>query len=230
MVAVPATIPETTPVLPTVAIAGTALDQVPPVVAEIRVVVAPAHNEDVPVIEATVGNPFTVITLVAEALPQLLVTVYDIVAEPTDKPVTTPDVLTEATAKLSLLQVPPIVALVSVMVAVAQTVEEPLIAATVIAGLTAIVLVATDVPHAVEIEYEIVATPVATPETTPVTEPTVATALLLLVHTPPLVALVSVVVAPLHKVAAPVIELTVGAGFTVMLCITVVTPHEVVSV
>jgi hypothetical protein len=47
--------------------------------------------------------------------------------------------------------------------------------------------------------------PVATPVTTPVPEPTVATAVLLLVHLPPLMVLLSVPVAPAHTDDGPVI-------------------------
>jgi len=43
----------------------------PPVVALLKVLVLPPQPVVVPVIAATVGNAFTVITLVAEAEPQL---------------------------------------------------------------------------------------------------------------------------------------------------------------
>ena len=58
-----------------------------------------------------------------------------------------------------------------------------------------------------------VAVPVATPVTIPVVAPTVAVAVLLLLQPPPVVASLSVVVAPMHTTAVPVI--TPGNGFTV---------------
>ena len=57
-----------------------------------------------------------------------------------------------------------------------------------------------------------VAPPVATPLTTPVAL-TVAMAVLLLLHAPPAVASLSVVVPPTHNVVVPVI--TAGSGVTV---------------
>jgi hypothetical protein len=50
----------------------------------------------------------------------------------------------------------------------------------------------------------IVTVPEATPVTTPVVEPTVAIAVLLLLHVPPDVALLSVVILPGHTLAVPV--------------------------
>ena len=58
------------------------------------------------------------------------------VAVPTATPVTTPDVFTDATDVLLLLQVPPVVPSVSVVVAPLQTVAVPLIAPAEADGLT----------------------------------------------------------------------------------------------
>lgn len=55
--------------------------------------------------------------------------------------------------------------------------------------------------------------PAATPVTIPVPDPIVATDVLLLVHTPPLDALLKVVVVPGHAVSTPVIA--AGNGSTV---------------
>ena len=55
--------------------------------------------------------------------------------------------------------------------------------------------------------------PAVTPYTEPVVEPTVPTAVLLLLHVPPAVPSVNVVVKPTHTVIVPVI--TPGNGFTV---------------
>jgi hypothetical protein len=66
---------------------------------------------------------------------------------------------------------------------------------------------------------------VALPADTPVTTPplvTVATAVLLLVQLPPVVASARVVVEPVHTVDAPVMVATPGVAFTVIGWVTVV--------
>ena len=55
--------------------------------------------------------------------------------------------------------------------------------------------------------------PAAIPLTTPVPEPTVASDVLLLLHVPPVVASLKVVVEPIHTLATPVID--AGFGLTV---------------
>ena len=60
----------------------------------------------------------------------------------------------------------------------------------------------------------IVAVPAATPVTAPVIEFTVAVEGALLVHTPPDVVLVKVVVDPIHALAVPLIAASVGNAFT----------------
>ena len=60
MVVIPVVTPVTMPVLPTVAMAGLALLQVPPGVALLNVVVAPMHSLVMPVIAATDGEATTV--------------------------------------------------------------------------------------------------------------------------------------------------------------------------
>ena len=70
---------------------------------------------------------------------------------------------------------------------------------------------------------------VEVPALTPVTAPpddTVATAGVLLVHTPPAVASASVATAPGQTVAVPVMALTTGAGLTVTLYVESDAPHE----
>lgn len=63
-----------------------------------------------------------------------------------------------------------------------------------------------------------VAVPVATAVTNPVVTPIVATAVLSLVHVPPVVLLLSVVVAPVHIAVVPVIG--PGAAVTVIVAVT----------
>ena len=75
MVAVPAATPVTIPVDPTVATDVVPEVHAPPLVPSLNAVVAPAHNVAVPEIVPAPGTVFTVTTVVALALPQLLVTV-----------------------------------------------------------------------------------------------------------------------------------------------------------
>jgi hypothetical protein len=64
MVAEPGATPVTTPPTSTVAISKSELDQVPPAVVFVNIVVAPTQTIGVPKIVATVGKGFTVITIV----------------------------------------------------------------------------------------------------------------------------------------------------------------------
>ena len=66
----PAATPVTTPAF-TVAVAVLAVDQTPPVVAFVKVVVAPAHTDVVPKIAATTGA-LLIVTVVVTALVQPL--------------------------------------------------------------------------------------------------------------------------------------------------------------
>lgn len=70
-----------------------------------------------------------------------------------------------------------------------------------------------------------VAVPAPVPVTIPDIKPAVATAVLLLVHDPPVIVFVNVVVAPAHMFLVPLIA--VGPGLTVT---TVVILHPVASV
>jgi hypothetical protein len=88
--------------------------------------------------------------------------------------------------------------------------------------LTVIALV-TKQPVAL-IVYVIVATPVATPFTTPPAL-TLATAILLLLHVPPGVALLHVVLSPIHIDAEPPV-IGPGVTFTVTTLIAVQEPTE----
>ena len=75
------------------------------------------------------GTAFTV-TVADAVTPQLFV--YKIDTVPADIPVTKPDAFTEATALLLLLQVPPVVAEASVVVAPAQIDVFPVIGNTMV--------------------------------------------------------------------------------------------------
>ena len=75
MVVVPAAMPVIMPDIPIVAIAGVTELQTPPAAASLKVVVAPGHTVNMPVIVPAFGEELTVTIFVAAAVPQLLVTV-----------------------------------------------------------------------------------------------------------------------------------------------------------
>lgn len=103
MMAVPPATPDTMPVDPTVAVPVVLLLHIPPVVASVRFVVAPAQTEAVPPI--TAGKRLTVNGLVAKHPPA---TVYVIIAVELVMPVAVPDEDPMLiTAGLELVQVPP---------------------------------------------------------------------------------------------------------------------------
>jgi hypothetical protein len=79
----------------------------------------------------------------------------------------------------------------------------PVIAATTGAVLTVIILVARTVAQLLVTAYVIVDVPAVTPLTMPVSEPTVATAVLLLLHVPPLAVSLSVTGVPVHTDVEP---------------------------
>jgi hypothetical protein len=117
----------------------------------VYVVDAPAQTVVAPLIVPATGSGLTVISADAIEVPQLLVTVYFIVAVPDALPVTTPVFeITVATAVLLLLQVPTLVLLlVNVVVASAQTVDAPLTIPAFGSGFTVMSFDDTDVPQTV---------------------------------------------------------------------------------
>ena len=135
---------------------------------------------------------------------------------PDATPVTTPVLeFTVAVAVLLELHTPPDVVLASVVVLPTHTDVVPVIAATTGNALIVTVAVTELVqPFAFVYVYVIVLVPADTPVTTPVIEFTVATAALLLVHTPPAVVLVNAVVEPIHAFGVPPIAANTGKPFT----------------
>jgi hypothetical protein len=135
-----------------------------------------------------------------------------------------PEPDTVATAPFELLQPPPNGVLVSVIVLPAHTVVGPLIAPAAVLTVTTAVVIQPPVDV-----YVIVAVPGAgvedTPITTPVVDPTDAIAALLLLHVPPGVAELSVVVLPWHIVSTPVIF--AGIGNTVKVIVAIQPPGVV---
>lgn len=196
IVAVPAVMPETTPVPDiTDATPGLPDDHAPEGVASARVVVLPMQTERIPVIAAGTALTVTVAVVVQPAL-----VVYVMIEVPAPMPVTIPDEApTVATAVVPLTHVPPGDALLSVVVDPAQTDSVPVIAGG--AGLTVTTVVRT---HPGVLVYEIVAVPAATPVSMPVVSPMVAMPGAAEAHVPPVVGSESVLVPPTQTTVVPV--------------------------
>ena len=119
--------PRTTPPVETEPTAGFVLLHVPPELpVDDRAVVAPTQTLAVPVTDPAEAIALTVITEVAAAVPQLFVTVYEIVVVPAATPVNRPPVPTVAAEVFVLLHTPLLTASERVIEAVPQTVEAPL--------------------------------------------------------------------------------------------------------
>ena len=128
------------------------------------------------------------------------------VVVPPPVPVTIPLLFTVATPVTLLAHVPPLVALVSVVEFPWHTIIVPVIG---VSRFTVSVIV---LEQPAPVVYVIVVVPMATPAAMPVPLLIVAVEVLLLVHVPPLMALLSLVVPPTHTIVVPVIGAT---GFTV---------------
>jgi hypothetical protein len=100
-----------------------------------------------PVIVPADGVVLTVIVASAFAVPQPLVTVYDIIDVPAATPVTTPPVVMVALAVFELLHVPPATPSVSAVVEPSHTVVAPEIVPAFGTGLTVHILIAEAVPQ-----------------------------------------------------------------------------------
>ena len=124
MITVPRTLPVTMPLdEPMLAMVASLLLHVPPVEPSAKVVVEPIHVLSVPVM----GSIGLIVTLVVTKQPAAMV--YVIVAVPPPTPVTRPEVISAVAFEvLLLLQVPPVIASVSVLAEPAQKTSEPLIA------------------------------------------------------------------------------------------------------
>ena len=189
-----------TPALVTVAIAILLLTHVPPVVGD-NVAVLPIHTVAGAV---TTGKAFTVTEDVVLLHP-VDVWVNVKVTEPAATPVMTPALVTVAIALLLLTHVPPVV---GDNVAVLPT---HTVAGAVTTGKAFTVTEEVVLLHPVVVDVKVKVTePAATPVMTPALV-TVAIALLLLTHVPPVVG-DNVAVLPTHTVAGAV---TTGKAFTV---------------
>lgn len=122
-------------------------------------------------------------------------------------PVTVPPAVTVAVLVLLLLHAPPGVALESAVLPPTQTVAVPVMGAGLVFTVTTTLLVQPLLP-----KHVIVVVPPDRPLTTPDDEPMVATAVFELVQVEPPMDDDSVVLAPTHTAAVPVMA---GAGETV---------------
>lgn len=166
-----------------------------------------------PVIVPAVTPGLTVTTIVAVAVPQAPLTVYDIVATPLAIPNTTPDPSTE-TLLAAVLHTPPATASVSVVVPPGHNCVIPEIApAETEPELTVTTMVALPEPQLPVVVYDIIDVPAATPVTVP-DELTVATPGELELHIPPLTTSLKIVVPPIHVAAVPVIVPAVAPTVT----------------
>jgi len=111
---------------PTVAIDEAELVHVPPVFVLVQFAIDPTHKGEVPVILCGMEDD-TVTVFVAVFTQPLTVTEYVIKDVPADTPVTTPEEFIVATPTFPLVQVPPGLVLVSVVVVPEQRVVVPVI-------------------------------------------------------------------------------------------------------
>ena len=141
------------------------------------------------------------------------------VSMPAYRPVTTPVLLTEAIEVFVTLQVPPVTASLSFVIAPKHTEDAPEMAAG--AKGTVIILV-TGVPQPVV--YIIVAVPTVTAVTIPITS-TVATDVWLLLHVPPPTASLNAIVDAIQREEGP--DMAAGTAMTVIVLVASV-PQPVV--
>ena len=170
-----------------------------------KVTVAPLHTTDGPDIVPALGAGFTVTSVVTVLVPQVLVKVQVMVAVPLATPCTT---LAEAMVATDVLlddQVPPPTVSPNVMLLPTQTLVLPVMAARAGSGFTVMALVTVLLPQALLMVYDIVVLPAATPDTVP-EPPTLAIAVLLLAHVPPVTVFANAVDALWQTLVAPVIE------------------------
>jgi hypothetical protein len=119
-----------------------------------------------------------------------------------------------ATARLLLLQVPPVVVLLSTSIPPVHPAIAPVMGATAGEPFTVTTRVDAVLPHALVTVYDISEVPASKPLTSPPVL-TVATVGVVLLHTPDAVAQLNVTDPPTHTVVVPVRGNTVGSGTTV---------------
>jgi hypothetical protein len=151
---------------------------------------------------------------------------------PVDTVVTTPLFASiVATAGVALLHVPPLVVLVKVVFEPKHIAVVPPIADAICCSVIVTVIVAVDALHppVAAIVYVITVVPVDTVVTTPLFASIVATAGVALLHVPPLVVLVSVVLDPKQTAVVPPIADAICCCVTVTVVVAVEALHPPVA-
>lgn len=206
MSVVPAATPLTTPdVGATVAMLTEVEVHMPPLVASISAVIAPAHKGIVPATLGAEGNGFTV--TIAVLLQPVAGIAYVITDVPGVNPITTPVVLVVAIVALPLLHTPPVLRSYRPIVAPAHSENVPTMAE----GNGFVVTIVLILQPVAEAIYVITEVPGDAPVTVPDAEPMVAIAVLLLLQAP--APSRNTVVAPTHTLVMPLIA--AGKGLTV---------------
>ena len=149
--ALPVALPSTMPVAFMVAVAGALVVQVPLATESVRDMDEPTHTLLLPAIVPAVADVLTFTVMEVVAVPQLLVTAYDITEVPEVLPRTTPEPLTVATVGLPLVQLPPETVGVMVVKLPGQTMVLPDNDPAFGNGLTANTLVTVSAPQLPEI-------------------------------------------------------------------------------
>ena len=142
--------------------------------------------------------------------------------------VTTPPMDTEDTEASAVDQTPPVAVVVNVEDIPVHMAAAPVMLPATGEGMIVIPAVVNAVPQPLVTVYVIVALPEVTPVISPVVL-TVATAALLLLHVPPVVVLLKVILAPWHTDERPVIVPDAGFGLTLSVAVVMAEPQLLLS-
>ncbi len=157
---VPLLIGVTMPVPPADATEVPVTLHVPPEILSANVETEPRHNTDGPDMAATTGAAVTVTVWVANAAPQLLVKVYDIVATPPEIPKMLPKESTVNTDDEEVDHRPPAIVSMHMEPVPWQISDMPETLPAVGSGETVMVLVAVEIPQVVVTVYRRVSIPI----------------------------------------------------------------------
>ena len=227
MVAVPPVLPVIIPDTRAAVALGLLLVHKPSGSASDKDIVAPTQTDDGP--DMMAGKGLTVTDLVAVAIPQPLLTVYDIVTVPTAIPATAPEAFTVAILISSLFHVPPVTASLRGTDPATHTILAPVMIPASDNGLTVTTTEAAAAPQLLVTVYETTEVPADKPVTVPPAS-TLAIELDTLLHAPPGAVSLRVVVASMHTDAVPVIVPALGRGFIVTVIVAAATPQLLLTV
>ena len=147
------------------------------------------------------------------------------VSAPGVTPVTIPPA--KVADALLMFQIPPEEVSVKVFVAPTHAKGDPIIVpAFGNGGLIVITFTAVAAPHTFVTVYMMISMPIVTPVTTP---PDMVAVLPLLLHTPPGVISVKVMLEPTHTLEGPVMVPAVMGGLIVRIFVAIAVPHELVT-